>query len=112
VSWTLHRLGREGAPDVSASIHRFRDQLGVVIRGRGLAALAVSIASQFAWVVVLTVAMRMTGVPESALSVGEIFGVYALVMVVTIIPLSMSSPYFSASIGVSGSTPMPSFFFA
>jgi uncharacterized membrane protein YbhN (UPF0104 family) len=88
VSWTLRRLGREGAPDVSASIHRFRDQLGFVIRGRGLAALAVSIASQFAWVVVLTVALRMTGVPESVLSVGEIFGVYALVMVVTIIPLS------------------------
>ena len=88
VSWTLRRLGREGAPDVSASIHRFRDQLGFVIRGRGLAALAVSIASQFAWVVVLTVALRMTGVPESALTVGEIFGVYALVMVLTIIPLS------------------------
>ncbi len=88
VSWTLRHLGREGAPDVSASIHRFRDQLGFVIRGRGLAALAVSIASQFAWVVVLTVALRMTGVPDSALSVGEIFGVYALVMVVTIIPLS------------------------
>jgi len=88
VSWTLRHLGREGAPDVSASIHRFRDQLGFVIRGRGLAALAVSIASQFAWVVVLTVALRMTGVPNSALSVGEIFGVYALVMVVTIIPLS------------------------
>ena len=88
VSWTLRPLGREGAPDVSASIHRFRDQLGFVIRGRGLAALAVSIASQFAWVVVLTVALRMTGVPESALTVGEIFGVYALVMVLTIIPLS------------------------
>jgi uncharacterized membrane protein YbhN (UPF0104 family) len=88
VSWTLRHLGREGAPDVSASIRRFRDQLGFVIRGRGLAALAVSIASQFAWVVVLTVALRMTGVPDSALSVGEIFGVYALVMVVTIIPLS------------------------
>ena len=47
-----------------------------------------SIASQFAWVIVLTVALRMTGVPESALSPGEIFAVYALVMVLTIIPLS------------------------
>jgi uncharacterized membrane protein YbhN (UPF0104 family) len=88
VSWTLARLGREGAPDVSASIHRFRDQLGLVIRRRGLAALAVSIASQFAWVIVLIVALRMTGVPESVLSPGAIFAVYALVMVVTIIPLS------------------------
>ena len=88
VSWTLARLGREGAPDVSASIHRFRDQLGFVIRGRGLAALTVSVASQFAWVIVLVVALRMTGVPDSVLSPGAIFAVYALVMVLTIIPLS------------------------
>jgi putative heme transporter len=88
VSWTLRRLGREGVPDVAASIHRFRDQLGLVIRRRGLAALAVSIASQFVWVIVLTIALRLTGVPGSVLNPGEIFAVYALVMVVTIIPLS------------------------
>jgi uncharacterized membrane protein YbhN (UPF0104 family) len=88
VSWTLQRLGRDQSPDVSGSVHRFRDQLGLVIRDRGLAALAVSIASQFAWIAVLTVALRMTGVPENAISLGEIFGVYALVMVLTIIPLS------------------------
>jgi len=88
VSWTLRRLGREGTPDVSGSIHRFRDQLGLVIRRRGLAALGVSIASQFAWVIVLIVALRMTGVPESVLSPGEVFAVYTLVMVITIIPLS------------------------
>ena len=35
VSWVMRRLGRQGAPDVSASIHRFRDQLGIVIRRRG-----------------------------------------------------------------------------
>ena len=88
VSWVMARLGREEVPDVSASIHRFRDQLGEVIRRRGLAALAVSIASQFAWVIVLIVGLRLTGVPDSALNPGEIFAVYALVMVVTIIPLS------------------------
>ena len=88
VSWTLKRLRREGAPDVAGSIHRFRDQLGLVIRRRGLAALAVSIASQFAWVIVLIVGLRMTGVPESVLNPGEVFAVYALVMVLTIIPLS------------------------
>ena len=88
VSWTMRRLGRTGAPDVSASIHRFRDQLGVVIRRRGLAALGTSIASQFAWVIVLTVALRLTGVPESVLTPADVFAVYALVMVITIIPLS------------------------
>ena len=87
-SWVMRRLGRTGAPDVSASIHRFRDQLGVVIRRRGLVALGTSIASQFAWVIVLIVALRLTGVPESALTPADVFAVYALVMVVTIIPLS------------------------
>ena len=88
VTWTMRRLGRDGAPDISASIHRFRDQLGVVIRRHGLIALGTSIASQFAWVIVLIVALRVTGVPESALSPGDVFAVYALVMVITIIPLS------------------------
>ena len=51
-------------------------------------ALTAAIVSQLAWVIVLTVALRIMGVPESALTTGEIFGVYALVMVITIIPLS------------------------
>jgi uncharacterized protein (TIRG00374 family) len=88
VSWVMRRLGRQGAPDVSASIHRFRDQMGVVIRRRGAAALGTSIISQFAWIAVLTVALRMTGVPETVLTPGDVFAVYALVMVLTIIPLS------------------------
>ena len=88
VSWVMRRLGRQGAPDVSASIHRFRDQLGVVIRRRGLAALGTAIVAQFAWVIVLVVALRVSGVPEAVLSPGEVFAVYALVMVITIIPLS------------------------
>jgi len=33
--WILHRLGRTGAPDVAGAIHRYRDQLGLVIRRRG-----------------------------------------------------------------------------
>ena len=32
--------------------------------------------------------LRVVGVPEDALSIAEIFAVYALVMVITIIPLS------------------------
>jgi uncharacterized membrane protein YbhN (UPF0104 family) len=86
--WTLRRLGRTGSPNVDGAIHRFRDQLGVVIRRRGLAALTLGVLSQFAWVVVLTAALRVVGVPEDVLSNAEIFAVYALVMVITIIPLS------------------------
>lgn len=88
VSSVLRRLGRTGSPDVSGSIYRFRDQLGLVIVRRGLRSLTVAILSQFVWTIVLIAAMRVCGVPESALSLAEIFGVYSLVMVITIIPLS------------------------
>jgi uncharacterized membrane protein YbhN (UPF0104 family) len=86
--WVLHRLGRTGTRDVAGAIGRFRDQLGLVIRRRGLLALSIAIASQFAWAIVLLVALRVCGVPDQALSGAEVFGVYALVMCITIIPLS------------------------
>jgi uncharacterized membrane protein YbhN (UPF0104 family) len=86
--WVLRRLGRSGAPDVAGAIHRFRNQLGQVIRRRGFAALVLATVSQAVWVFVLVVALRICGVPEEALSAGVIFAVYALVMVITILPIA------------------------
>jgi putative heme transporter len=86
--WVLRKLGRPGSANVDGAIHNFRDQAGEVIRRRGFASLALAIVSQFAWVIVLTVALRMVGVPEDVLPFGEIFAVYALVLCITIIPLS------------------------
>lgn len=88
VSWLMRRLGRTGSPDVAASIHRFRDQLGEVIRRRGLLALSVTILGQVVWCGVLIVALRVCGVPEDVLPPASIFAVFALVSVITIIPLS------------------------
>jgi uncharacterized membrane protein YbhN (UPF0104 family) len=88
VTWTMARFHRTSSADVVGAVHRFRDQLGEVISARGGLALGVAILAQLTWVVVLTVALRMMGIPESVLSLGEIFAVYALVMVITIIPLS------------------------
>jgi uncharacterized membrane protein YbhN (UPF0104 family) len=87
-AWVLARLGRSGAPDVVGAVERFRGQLGAVIRRRGLAALVLAVVSQLAWTFVLVAALRVCGVPERELSAGEIFGVYALVMVITIVPLA------------------------
>jgi uncharacterized membrane protein YbhN (UPF0104 family) len=86
--WILRHLGRTGSPNVSGSIHRFRDQFGAILRTRGLVSLALAVASQIGWTIVLIVALRVVGVPESALTPFEIFAVYGLVMVITIIPLS------------------------
>ncbi len=88
VTWLMKRLGRTGSPDVAASIHRFRDQLGEVIRRRGLLALSVTILGQVVWCGVLIVALRVCGVPEDVLPAASVFAVFALVSVITIIPLS------------------------
>jgi uncharacterized membrane protein YbhN (UPF0104 family) len=88
VSSLFRRLGRKGEPNVAASIHHFRDQVGEVVRARGLVALFVSILAQVVWAMVLVVALAIVGVPSSALSPAEIFGVYALVSVITLIPIS------------------------
>ena len=75
VTWTMGRLHRTAVPDVARAIHPLRDRLGVVIRRRGLAALGTAVVAQFVWVIVLTVALRMMGVPDSVLSLGEVFAV-------------------------------------
>jgi uncharacterized membrane protein YbhN (UPF0104 family) len=86
--WVMRRLKRTGAPDVGGAIHHFRDQLGLVIRRRGFAALSIAVLSQFVWAAVLLISLRICGVPADVLSPSVIFGVYALVMCITIIPLS------------------------
>ncbi len=64
VSALFRRLGRKGEPNVAASIHHFRDQVGEVVRARGLVALFVSILAQVVWAMVLVVALAIVGVPE------------------------------------------------
>ena len=88
VGWLLKRLGRTGVPDVHGLTLRFREQLGEIIRTRGLLSLLVSIGSYLVWAVVFIVAQRVCGVPESALPTAGIFAVYAIVMVITIVPIS------------------------
>ena len=51
-------------------------------------ALVLANVSQLIWAFVLVVALRVCGVPERELSAGAVFGVYALVMVITILPIA------------------------
>ena len=87
-AWVFGRLNRTERPDVDGAIHRFRDQLGGLLRRRGLAALLAAIVTQVTWSVVLIVALRIVGVSDDVLTAAEIFAVYALVNVITIIPMS------------------------
>lgn len=86
--WVVARLRRPGAPNVDGAVRTFRDQLGHVVRRRGLAALTLAVGSQVVWSIVLLVALRVCGVPEREISASQIFGVYALVMVITILPIA------------------------
>jgi uncharacterized membrane protein YbhN (UPF0104 family) len=88
VAWILERLKRPERPDVDASIHHFRDGLGKVVHRRGLLALIVAIVAQIPWMVAFTVALRVTGVPADVVSTGQIIAVFALVSVITIIPIA------------------------
>ncbi len=88
VAWFLARLGRSERPDVLGTIHRFQQDLGSIVHRRGLAALAMTIVAQGPWCLAFVVALRLTGVPEDVLSPGDVIAVYALVGVITIIPIS------------------------
>jgi uncharacterized membrane protein YbhN (UPF0104 family) len=87
-TWVLTKLGRGPGPDVSAAIHRFRDELGEVIRRRGALSLLVSVVAQVSWSIVLIVALRVVGISDKVLTPIDVFAVYALVSVITIIPIS------------------------
>ena len=84
----MRRLGRENGPDVSGSIYRFREEFGDVLQRRGVIGVVVGVLAQIGWSIVLIVALRVTGVPAEALSPGEVFAVYGLVSVITIIPIA------------------------
>lgn len=86
--WLLARLGRSGGPQVERSVMHFRDQLGSIIRRRGLAGLLLALLAQVMWIVVLVAALRIVGVDEATLPVGRIVAVYCVVMVVMILPIA------------------------
>jgi uncharacterized membrane protein YbhN (UPF0104 family) len=84
----FHRLGRHLVPDVEAAVVNFSEQLGGVVRRRGLAALGLAVISQVMWVVVLVAALRIVGVSEESLPASWILAAAAIVAVVNIIPIS------------------------
>ncbi|HEV8403746.1 MAG TPA: hypothetical protein VGQ31_12015 [Candidatus Limnocylindrales bacterium] len=83
----LHRLGR-AVPDVQGALVRFRVTLGDTVRTRGLGAFIVAMASKFAWVLLMIVAMRVVGVSSKTLPDAIIMAGVAFVFVITVLPIS------------------------
>lgn len=86
--WLFERLKRPPGSDVQASVRKFRDELGELLRARGALAMGIGILGQFAWCIVLIVALRIVGVPEDVLDPAEVLAVFALTSVITIIPIA------------------------
>ena len=81
-------LNRPERPDIDGAIHRFQSGVGEIVYRRGALGLLTTVLSQFPWVFCLIVALRFTGVPEDVLPPIAVFAVYALVFVITIIPIA------------------------
>ena len=88
VGLLLGRLRRPEHPDINAGIHRFRDELGEVVRRRGLAGLIANIGAQIPWWITFVVALRLCGVPADVLTPLDVLAVFALTSVITIIPIA------------------------
>jgi putative heme transporter len=88
VGWIYRRLGRSGAPDVNRSVLHFRETLGDVIRRRGALAFTLAVVSKLAWALVLVTSLRVCGVTAEVLPTSEIVAVFALVFIITILPIA------------------------
>ena len=81
------RLNRS-FPSIRGGILAFRDQLGEVVRRRGLAAMLVGTLGQLTWCAVLILALRIVGIPPETLSPVSVLAVFALTSAITIIPIA------------------------
>jgi len=88
VGWLYARLGRSGVPDVMASVLHFRETLGDIVRQRGALAFGLAVLSKLAWALVLVTALRVCGVTPEVLPTSEIVAVFAVVFIITILPIS------------------------
>jgi uncharacterized membrane protein YbhN (UPF0104 family) len=85
--WAARRLNRP-APHLEGAIRGFRDQLGEVVRERGLRAMVVGTLGQLVWCGVLIMALRTVGIPDEVLSPVQVLAVFALTSAITIIPIA------------------------
>ena len=87
-TWALIRFNREPIPDLAGQIVAFRDDAVGIARRNGLWAFLASALGKFWQYVMLVLAMRAVGIPDDVLSLFEIFVVWAIVLLITMIPIT------------------------
>lgn len=88
VAWALSRAHRDPIDDLPRRIIEFRNDAVSVATGRGALAFLASALGKLWQYVMLMLALRAVGVPDDVLSAVEVFVVWALVLLITMIPIT------------------------
>ncbi len=87
-NWALVKAGRDPLSGLADQVVAFRDDSVEVASSRGGRALLASVLGKAVQLLLLVLSMRAVGVPEDVLSTYEIFVVWALVLLITMIPIT------------------------
>jgi uncharacterized protein (TIRG00374 family) len=87
-TWAFVKLKRDPVADLEDQIVALRDDSVGIARKNGLWAFLASALGKFWQYVMLVMAMRAVGVPTDVLSPFEIFVVWAIVLLITMIPIT------------------------
>lgn len=87
-NWALAKFNRDPIPDLADQVMAFRDDAVEVTARSGVWAFLASALGKFWQYVMLVLAIRIVGVPDDVLSWFEIFVVWAIVMLITMIPIT------------------------
>jgi putative heme transporter len=82
------RLHRSAPGDLTGRVMDFRARARDLLVRRGAIGIGMQIVLRAAWFVALLAALRATGVGADLVTTGQVLGVYALVMAVTILPIA------------------------
>lgn len=87
-TWALAKAGREPIQDLQQQVVDFRDDAIEVASRRGALAFVASALGKLWQYVMLLLAIRAVEVPADVLSAAEIFVVWAVVLLITMIPIT------------------------
>lgn len=87
-NWGLGKIKRDPVDGLSAKVVGFRDLAIDIVRESGARALFFSAAGKLWAFVMLTLALRIVGLTPEILSLGQIFIVWVIVLMITAIPIT------------------------
>lgn len=88
INWVLRKLNRDEIDEVEGRILEFRRHSIETVKNRWALALLAAVIGKLWLLVILTIAIRMVGISDDILSLWQIFVVWAIVMLITSIPIT------------------------